>query len=356
MAKRFQRYVALVGLVVWPVAVLSAQGSQRGTPAPGVAISGRVLAPDGGPAPNTFVTALRRSPAPVQSFRPVSVRLRAMTNEQGEYRLEGLSAGEYFLIALPHNAYADTNGTPTRTGFGNTFYPGVASFTDAKVVTVGPGNPRIADIKLLSAPIRTITGAVIGSNGQPVAGGTLALAHGDGLFGLDGRAVFIRPDGTFRAPGLQPGTYFLQFHESQWPPPRGVIPRVSQAKVTITDVDVTGVRVVPLTMVRASGRLILDAADRAALDVGRVSIGATPDPFDGNPGPQRPGSPNKDLTFEFQTWPMPGRIRVIIEEPGWVVKAIKHNGVDITSKSIDFVQGQQITGLEVVVAKGSVGG
>jgi hypothetical protein len=278
-----------------------------------------------------------------------------MTNERGEYLLERLNAGEYFMVALPHNAYADANGAPRRTGFGNTFYPGVASFTEAKAVSVRPGIPATADITLLPALIQTIAGAVIGSNGQPATGGTLALTHGDGLFGLDGRRVLIGADGTFRAPGLQPGTYFLQFREGQWPPPRGVIPVVSQAKVTIIDADVTGVRVVPLTMVRASGRLIMGGADRAALDVRRVSIGATPDPFDGNPGPQRPGSPREDLTFEFQTWPIPGRVRVIIEEPGWVVKAIRRNGVDITNKPIDFVQGQEITGLEVVIARGSLG-
>ncbi len=355
MAKRLLRYVSVVGVAVCAVAVLPAQDRQRGAVASGLAIGGRVLAPDGRPAPNTFVTALRRAPTPGRAFRPVSVKLRAMTNVRGEYRLEGLNAGEYFLIALPHNAYADTNGTPKRTGFGNTFYPSVASFTAAKAVSVRPGIPSTADITLLPVLIRTVAGAVIGLNGHLAAGGTLALTHGDGLFGLDGRAVLIGADGTFRALGLQPGTYFLQFHGSQWPPPRGVIPNVSQAKVTIIDADVTGVRVVPLTMVRASGRLLVDAADRVALDVRRVSIGASPDPFDGNPGPQRPGSPREDLTFEFQTWPIPGRVRVIIEEPGWVVKAIRHNGVDITNKPIDFVQSQEVTGLEVIIARGSLG-
>lgn len=242
-----------------------------------MAITGRVPAPDGQPVPDTFVTALRKSPVP---------------------------------------------------GRGNTFYPGVAAFAEARSVHVRPGVSPAADITLLPAPIRTTSGVVIGSNGQPVPGGRLAVTHGDGFFGLATRALRIGADGTFHATGLQPGTYFLQFRESQWPPPRGVIPQVSRAEATITDTDVTGVRVVPQQMVRGSGRLVVDAGDHAALDAGTVRVSAFPDPVDGNPGPQRPGTARPDLTFEFQTWPQPSRIRT---EP------------------IDFVQGKEVTGLEVVI-------
>src|SRR5690606_13858158 len=193
-------------------------------------------------------------------------------------------------------------------------------------------------------------GVVIGSNGHPVAGGVMGLTHGDGFFGRDTRVLRVAQDGSFRAPALQPGTYFLQFRETQWPPPRGVTPRISQAKVTITDADVTGVRVVPLHMVRGRGRLVIDAADRPALDVATVRVSAFPDPVDGNPGPQRGGIVGPDLTFEFATWPLPARIRVVIDSPGWTVQAIRHNGVDVTDRPIEFVQGRDVTGLEVLIA------
>jgi hypothetical protein len=326
--------------------------AQRG-PA-GMAITGRVLSPDGRPVPNTFVTALREMKVWGRDFGFVSAQLRAMTNERGEYRLEGLYAGEFFLVALPHNPAVDAVAKEQRTGFGNTFYPGVASFADAKAVRVEPGITPTADITLLPTFVRAVSGVVIGSSDRPVPGARLLLAHGDGFFGLDTRALLTGADGGFRLAGLQPGTYFLQFRESQWPPPRGVIPQVSQAKVTITDGDITGVRVVPLQMVRGSGRIIVDAADRAALDVRTVKVSAFPDPIDGNPGPQQVEPTREDLTFAFQTWPQPSRIRVIIDAPGWIVKAVRHNGADITDKPIEFVQGEEVTGLEVVIARGPV--
>jgi hypothetical protein len=43
----------------------------------------------------------------------------------------------------------------------------------------------------------------------------------------------------------------------------------------------------------------------------------------------------------------------MIESPGWVVKAVRHNGEDITDRAIEFVQGKEITGLEVVVTRGA---
>ena len=48
---------------------------------------------------------------------------------------------------------------------------------------------------------------------------------------------------------------------------------------------------------------------------------------------------------------MPGKVRVFIEAPGWTVKAVRLNGTDITDKAIDFVQGKEITGLEIELVR-----
>jgi hypothetical protein len=328
------------------------QRSQGRGAAPEMAITGRVVDPSGKPVADTFVTALQKGGVSGRPFDFVSARLGSLTNEKGEFHLEGLYAGEFYVIALPHNPPVDASGHPTRSGFGNTFYPGVRAFSDAKTVIVRPGLPGTADIALLPAGLSMTSGVVIGSSGAPVSGGTLLIARGDGLFGLDSRAVRISPRGTFGVAGLQPGTYFLVFRESQWPPPRGTIPKVSQAKVVISGADVPNMRVAPLTMVRATGRLVVDPAERALLDPSSVRVGPLPTPFDGNPGPSRYGTVGSDLTFEFGAWPIPARIRVMIESPGWLIKAVRHNGVDITDKTIDFVQGKEITGLEVVLTRG----
>lgn len=290
-------------------------GAGRSSNAPN-AIVGRVLDPSGKPVPGTFVTALRpQARSATRLFGFVSALLRSTTNERGEFRLDGLSFEELYVVALPHNAPLGVDSRLNRLGYANTFYPNVTSAADAKTVRVTASGPATVEITLAPARLSAVSGTVIGAAGQPVRGGTVLLTHGDGLFGLDSRGFVIRPDGAFLAPALQPGTYFLQFHESAWPPPRGVIPNVSGVKVIVAGADVTNVRVVPITMVRVTGHLVVDPAARASLNPSMIRLGASPVDFDGNPGPQQPGDAKDDLTFEFRTWPSVGKVRVTIQLP-----------------------------------------
>ena len=104
-------------------------------------------------------------------------------------------------------------------------------------------------------------------------------------------------------------------------------------------------------MVRATGRIVIAPDDRESFDPRTVRVSGYPTPSDGNPGPLRAGDVREDLTFEFAVWPMPSRVRVMIEPPRWTVKAVRLNGADITSKTIDFVQGKEITGLEIELVR-----
>lgn len=315
------------------------------------AIVGRVLDPSGKPVADTFVTALTPRPSGARPFVFVSALLHTITDERGEFRLDGLYLGQFYVVALPHNPIRGPNNQLNRSGFGRTFFPNVSNVHDAKMVTVTPSAVTRADITLVPAGLSVIAGTVIGSSGQPVPGGVVGIAHGDGLFGLDTRGVPIRPDGTFAAPALPPGTYFLEFHESAWPPPRDVIPKVSGAKVVVAGADVAGVRVLPIAMVVVTGRLVVNPADRSLLQPSTIQIGASPINFDGNPGPQRPGIVRNDLTFEFRTWPSAGRVRITFQAREWPIKAIRLNGVDVTDKPIDFMEGKELSGLEIELLK-----
>jgi hypothetical protein len=315
------------------------------------AIVGRVLDPSGKPVNDVFVTAVETGPPDVAPYHMVSALLHALTNDRGEFRLDGLPFKEVYVVALPHNPVLTADRQLNRSGYGNTFYPSAWRFADAKPVSITPSGPATADITLVPAPLSVIAGTVIGSSNQPVSGGTLSVTHGDHLFGLDSRAVPIRPNGMFAVPALAPGTYFMVLHESQWPPPRGTIPKVSQVKVTVAGADVEGVRVVPLEMVRVTGRLIVDPDDRASLQPSDIAVWGFPTPVDGNPGPVQPGTMKDDWTFEFLSWPLPSRVRVRVGQVEWPVKAVRLNGAELADRIIDFVQGKPVTGLEVELAK-----
>lgn len=333
------------------------RGAGRGQlPDTSSAIVGRVVTPGGLPVPDVFVTVLTSGPVGPSPFGR-NMRLIATSNQHGEFRVDGLRPGEYYVLALPHNPVFDATGRGATSGHGNAFYPDALRFADAKTVRV-TGNV-LAPIEITVSPVRVsrISGVVTASTGERVRGGLVMLTHGDGLFGLDSRAVRIRPDGTFVAPALQPGTYILQYREGVWPPPRDVIPTVSGATVAVRETDVTDVQVKPIQMVVVRGRVRLGEGFALPDALSSIQIGASSVGLDCCPGPQRPASLNPDLTFEFRTWPYPGVIRLLLaNEPGrppseLAIEAVRLNGVDVRGKPIDFIEGRVVSGLEIEIGR-----
>jgi hypothetical protein len=345
-----------VGLGIIVIAAVAAAGAQE-TASPRAAgtrnaIVGKVVDASGTPVPAVFVTIVQRDTGRgLVRFHPADVRLSALTDHRGEYRLENLNPGEYFVVAIPHNRSRLPDGRVTRTGHAITYHPSAPRAADAMAVMVGVQQAQTADITLRPATLAMVSGAVFASNGSPAPGGTLYVAHGDNLFGVDSARVGLRPDGSFLLPPLPPGTYFLQYREGVWPPPRDTTPLVSGAKIVLDGRDVAGVRVVPIHMVRATGRVIVDAAARAVLQPSAVGVSAYPKNIDGNPGPQRPGRLKDDLSFDFATWPGPGFMRVFFDAPGWRVKAVRYKGADATETGIEFIEGQEISGIEIELAR-----
>jgi hypothetical protein len=210
------------------------------------------------------------------------------------------------------------------------------------------------EIVLRSARLSVVSGQVLGAAGGPVRGGTLELAHLDGLHGYDTRTIDIRPDGTFEIPALQPGGFFLQHFEAGLPTGRPSDWKVSRATVRVADRDVVDVRVLPVSMVRVSGRVVIAPSEQPLLDPSRVRVEARPVNADDNPGPQVVGDAKPDWTFQFFTWPGIGRVQVTIRTsasaPLWTT-VVRLNGQDVTGKEITFTPGQDLSGLEVELTR-----
>jgi Carboxypeptidase regulatory-like domain len=315
-------------------------------------VTGTVSTPDGEPVAGAVVTLVERGQHLGQPvFHPVDARGHVNTDEHGAYRLENLPLGEFYVVAIPHNPTLTTDRRINRTGYRITYYPSAKTAAEAMPVSVNIHAPAVADIRLLAATLSVVSGTVIGENGQPVHGGKLNIAHGDNLFGMDSTAMGIHPDGAFMLPALPPGTYFLAYHESVWPPARGEIPLISDEKVVVDGRDIAGVRVAPIHMVSGSGHVVVADADRATFQPSQFEVAGLPADWNGNPGPQRGGRVRDDLTFEFKVWPRPHAVRVLIDQDGWRVKRVLRDGVDITDKPIDFKEGHDVGGIVIELAR-----
>ena len=134
-------------------------------------------------------------------------------------------------------------------------------------------------------------------------------------------------------------------------------PVMSGARVTLTEADVTGVRVEPVLMVTVRGRVL----SSAGVSVQGLSVGATPMATGGPMGPQRPGIVDADGNFEFRTWP--SRVMVRISTPGPAIQprgspsrelrspVVRLNGVDVTKTGIDVQAGRDLARLVIELGR-----
>jgi hypothetical protein len=87
-------------------------GAGRANPNAPNAIVGRVTDAAGRPVAEVLVTALAsRTWRGTTRLAPVDVRLGSRTNERGEFRLDGLSFGEFYLVAFPRPMAAGNRAT-----------------------------------------------------------------------------------------------------------------------------------------------------------------------------------------------------------------------------------------------------
>ena len=110
--------IATIVAIAFGSSIGTAQNLPTGQPDALPGIVGHVRNASGQAISDVFVTALFPSPVPIpgRPLSPVDVRFRAITNQEGEYRLDHLPANQYYLVAIPHNRAFGVDRQPNRTG------------------------------------------------------------------------------------------------------------------------------------------------------------------------------------------------------------------------------------------------
>lgn len=221
----------------------------------GSVITGRLTDGTGQPLPGLQVRALTyRILRPAGDRQLVEVPgTTVVTDDRGVYRIFGLASGEYAVIVRPgagaeaftaglrtvtaadvRQALAEvrqsrdrrTPGLPAakpprsdyaaepagRVAFAPVFYPGTTRASQARLITVSPGEERTAiDVELEYVPVARIAGTVIGAGGaSSPAYVRLVPDPQETLAGQTGfRNITTSPDGTFAFDNVPPGRYVL---------------------------------------------------------------------------------------------------------------------------------------------------
>jgi Carboxypeptidase regulatory-like domain len=350
----------------------------------GSAISGRLVDEFGDPVADALVSAMRSAWSGGRRRLQPTGRT-AQTNDLGQFRIYGLSPGDYYvsatfrggdMVAMEIAMSAVTgagSGGPTgsnpNSGYSPTYFPGTANGAEAQKITLTVGQEaQNTDFALLPVKLAKISGTVISSDGKPVEGSMINAAprnsDGAGLMMMGGGARSDKA-GNFTISNLSPGEYTLQTRAMQIMTSGGGDNMVFTARVgvgadgneaetgslpvTVNGEDLSGVVIVTAKGATASGHLTFEGGAKPTA-LTNIRVTATPVEMD---GPMisfgGPGSVKADGTFELKGLSGTRIVRAASLPPGWMLKAVRVNGNDITDAGMDFKAGEAVTGVDIVL-------
>jgi hypothetical protein len=250
--------------------------------------------------------------------------LSSVTDDRGETRIFGLAPGDYYLAATPD--------FQTRwRGEVETLHPGTLDLKQAQTVRVGIGEEVFASFPILRSRPSTLSGRIVGSDGDPLTTPTVSLAQPQ-LSSGSSRRLNVTPDGSFHEENLAPGTYAITVQE----------PEYGSVRVQLLGDDVQGLIVSTKKSGFVRGRVTFDGAPppKEGFEIGAA--------FDGEPpmialsaGFIRSGgrvgtipvTPESQWTFEAQ---IGGSGVLRARTANWMLKAVLLDGKDVTDTTLDF--------------------
>lgn len=291
------------------------------------AIVGRVVDENGEPVERAVVTPMRAGySGGRRGFVPAGGT--ALTNDTGEYRIQGLPPGSYYVLASERSAGFGSEGDAD-VGFQQVMYPGATTAEDARPVTVAAGQDLTGiDIALAPARTATVSGVALTSRGQPASRVRLNMTAVDQPFGLGGETV-TTADGRFFFPRVLPGRYEIHARMPGYVDRPGEEPQAAILPVTVAGADLTDVAIQLSRGGRPTGIVVPpEGATGSPKDVGFVAqpigdtfvfgVGFGTEPL------------KEDWTFEWPFLIAPRVIRTQRAPDGWYVSSVIRDEVDVT--------------------------
>jgi hypothetical protein len=311
-------------------------------------IPGRLQDEDGSPLAGALVEALSLRLPGVRT--PLVAAATAYTDDRGEFRLSGLAAGQYFVVARD-TAFGKAGDNSGALRYPPTYFPGVVAETEARPISVLPGadSPR-ADFRIRIVKPAHVSGVLQAPDTRVLVSGAVVLIPRDGmtLHRSASEDVEIRPDGRFIFRNVPPGSYQLRARAA-----------TDQSQVLLFGsfaVQVDADRTVPELIVTMAAGAVVDGqvewigtGAKAATTRSRLRVRA---PFaDGTSfGDALTGDVASDGTFRLKGV-MTGSHFFLIEglpEP-WALTRVRVRGRDAVLQPIALHEGEHLSGVQLIV-------
>jgi len=366
----------------------------------GGVITGHVADEDGEPLTRALVTVQRYQY--VRGERQLTPAGGDQTDDRGQYRVFGLTPGEYYVSASTTGlgeligrglqqlaagmavgggrggrgagpgglGMFGVSSEPEPTGYAPTYFPGVVNAPEAGRIAVGPGQEVGGiDFQIQLVALATVTGIVSGAEDNVMVmlaphestGGPLARLGGQVLTGR------VQADGTFSISSVPPGRY-VAIARSRG---RNGEPRVGSQPLIVNGQNIEGIALSLQPGVTLSGNITVESSGTPApadysvfrVDVPEVDplpLGGGGGGRGGGPlggGPPGGGRSEKNGTFAVPNL-LPGLHYIRVSGGGvqgqgqaaWTVKSISIAGQDVTDNAIEIKPGQNVDSVNVVLS------
>ena len=305
-------------------------------------VTGKIVDEFGDPVTDVFVSAMRYQY--IQGSRRLTPNGRGgATNDVGEFRVYGLSPGQYYLSATLRGMAVNFGGdTNDRTGYAATFYPGTGNVAEAQRLTISPGQ-TITGINLSLLPIQTarVSGIALDADGKPLGNTMINVMQRLGATMIGNTGAQVRADGKFTL-NLTPGDYLLRAFAAG-----GLGASESAvAEITVNGSDIDDVRVVVAKPSTIRGRVVFTAS-ASSTDPPKptaIDLGAWRDWMIGQPV-RSPAKVKEDGTFEISLSAGHVLLRAAPTgsapppaaggPPPWRLNRVIYNDIDVGDSGID---------------------
>jgi protocatechuate 3,4-dioxygenase beta subunit len=316
-------------------------------------VAGRILDEYGDPMQGVSIQLLhvryeagRRRLVPAGETTTAWGRPR-VTDDVGGYRLFGIAPGQYIVSAT----IGDVSSTDVP-GYARSYFPGAPTPAEAQFILVGPAQDVAGiDLTLFRTHTARIAGRMLNTAGKPT-GGTLLLLPSQRSASVTNVPVGARilTDGRFEFPNVAPGRYVIQVYRgrsNRWTEGEfGALP------VSVGDADVSDVVLQMSSGSSVAGHFSFDTLDTSK-EPSPSGIDFSPIPVDLDLSPQNnlaTANVRPDGSFEMAGISGSRRLQLLSAPPGWALKEIRVNGVDITDRPLSFGRkDQSLTGVVVVL-------